>query len=234
MPVYQLDDSLWFPDPNYTWNDGILAIGGDLSVNRLILAYRMGIFPWFNEGEPILWWSPNPRYVIFPDKLKVSKSMRKVLRDGIFEITYDTEFRAVIAACRDTRRDGQFGTWITENMLEAYCALHEAGLAHSVEVWQEGNLVGGLYGVSLGKFFFGESMFSKVSNASKTGFIQLVQNLKERGFELIDCQQGTAHLISLGAEPISRKQFIQRLSTIDVSNTLCGSWKEEFRVVNSE
>lgn len=153
MPVYQLDDSLWFPDPNYAWNDGILAIGGDLSVNRLILAYRMGIFPWFNEGEPILWWSPNPRYVIFPDKLKVSRSMRKVLRNGIFDITYDTKFRAVITACRDTRRDGQFGTWITGDMLESYCALHEAGLAHSVEVWQEGELVGGLYGVSLGKFF---------------------------------------------------------------------------------
>ena len=234
MPVYQLDDSLWFPDPNYAWNDGVLAIGGDLSVNRLILAYRMGIFPWFNEHEPILWWSPNPRYVIFPDKLKVSKSMRKIMRDKIFEVTYDTEFKAVITACRDTRRNGQFGTWITDDMLEAYCALHEAGFAHSVEVWQEGELVGGLYGVALGKFFFGESMFAKVSNASKTGFIQLVRQLKARDFELIDCQQGTAHLISLGAEPISRKDFIQRLATIDASNTLNGSWTQEFRVTNNE
>jgi len=230
MPVYQLDNSLWFPDPNYAWNDGILAIGGDLSVNRLILAYRMGIFPWFNEGdnegEPILWWSPNPRYVVFPDKLKVSSSMRKVLRDGIFEVTYDTEFEAIITACREIRRDGQFGTWITQSMVEAYCDLHEAGYAHSVEVWQEGELVGGLYGVSLGKFFFGESMFTKVSNASKTGFIQLVRQLEARGFELIDCQQGTPHLISLGAESISRKDFIQRLTTIEASNTLRGSWKD--------
>lgn len=224
MPVYQLDDSLWFPDPAYAWNDGILAIGGDLSVNRLILAYRMGIFPWFNEGEPILWWSPNPRYVIFPKQLKVSKSMRRVLRNNIFEVTYDTEFRAVITACRDTRRDGQFGTWITADMVEAYCALHEAGFAHSVEVRQEGELVGGLYGIALGKFFFGESMFAKVSNASKTGFIELVRNLEAKGFELIDCQQGTPHLISLGAEPISRNDFLQRLTTINAENTFKGKW----------
>jgi len=224
MPVYQLDDSLWFPDPAYAWNDGILAIGGDLSVNRLILAYRMGIFPWFNEGEPILWWSPNPRYVIFPDQLKVSKSMRRVLRDNIFDVSYDTDFRTVITACRDTRREGQFGTWITEDMVEAYCDLHEAGFAHSVEVRQEGELVGGLYGIALGKFFFGESMFAKVSNASKTGFIQLVKNLEARGFELIDCQQGTSHLVSLGAEPIPRNDFLKHLKTINESSITKGKW----------
>lgn len=224
MPVYQLDDSLWFPSPEFAWNDGILAVGGDLSVERLLLAYRMGIFPWFNEGEAILWWSPNPRYVLFPDKLKVSKSMRKVLRDKEFEITYDTDFRAVITACREMRRDGQFGTWITQDMLEAYCNLHRFGYAHSVEVWKEGELVGGLYGISLGKFFFGESKFAKVSNASKAGFISLVQNLQQHDFECIDCQQGTPHLISLGAEAVSRNDFLDSLGSINESNTMRGSW----------
>jgi len=230
MPVYQLDDSLWFPSPEFAWNDGILAVGGDLSVERLLLAYRMGIFPWFNEGDAILWWSPNPRYVLFPDKLKVSKSMRKVLRNKEFEVTYDTDFRAVITACREMRRNGQFGTWITQDMLEAYCNLHRVGYAHSVEVWQEGELVGGLYGISLGKFFFGESKFAKVSNASKTGFISLVQNLEQRDFEFIDCQQGTPHLISLGAEPMSRNDFLDSIASIDIDepNTLRGSWTNIF------
>jgi len=228
MPVYQLDDSLWFPAPEFAWNDGILAVGGDLSIERLLLAYRMGIFPWFNEGEPILWWSPNPRYVIFPDKLKVSKSMRKVLRNEEFQVTYDTDFRAVISNCRNTRRDDTFGTWITKDMVEAYCNLHQSGYAHSVEVWKEGELVGGLYGIALGKFFFGESMFSKVNNASKTGFIQLVRNLELNEFELIDCQQGTPHLISLGAEPIPRNTFLDKISSINDANTMKGLWTDVF------
>ncbi len=228
MPVYQLDDSLWFPSPEFAWNDGILAVGGDLSAERLLLAYRMGIFPWFNEGEAILWWSPNPRYVLFPDRLKVSKSMRKVIRKEEFEVTYDTDFKAVITACRETRIQGDFGTWITGDMLEAYHNLHRMGYAHSVEVWQEGELVGGLYGISLGKFFFGESKFTKVSNASKTGFIHLVKNLEQCGFEFIDCQQGTPHLISLGAEPMNRTDFLDSIASISESNTLKGSWTDIF------
>ncbi len=228
MPVYKLDETLWFPSPEFAWNDGVLAVGGDLSIERLLLAYQMGIFPWYNAREPIVWWSPNPRYVLFPDKVKVSKSMKQVLRREVFTVTYDTHFREVISHCRDTRQDT--GTWITDEMLEAYCNLHQAGYAHSVEVWQEGKLVGGLYGVSLGRFFFGESMFALVSNASKTGFIQLVKALEAKGFLLIDCQQGTAHLISLGAEAISRSHFLDYLSTIEDIDFMRGSWTEVLKV----
>ncbi len=226
MPVYKLDETLWFPSPEFAWNDGVLAIGGDLSIDRLLLAYQMGIFPWYNEHEPILWWSPNPRYVLFPDKLKVSKSMRQVLRREVFKVTYDKDFRTVITNCRNLRQDT--GTWITDEMLEAYCNMHKAGYAHSVEVWQEDKLVGGLYGVSLGKFFFGESMFAHVSNASKTGFIQLVRNLEKKGFHFIDCQQGTAHLISLGAEAMARSHFLDALGAIGDINYMRGSWTEVF------
>lgn len=225
MAYYFLNEELIFPPVHYADAHGILAIGGDLSPKRLLLAYQSGIFPWFSEGEPIIWWSPDPRFVLYPARLKVSKSMRQVLRREIFEVSVDQDFRAVVENCRHIKRMGQEGTWITDEMLEAYCNLHALGFAHSVEVWQEGNLVGGLYGVSLGRCFFGESMFAKVSNASKTGFIKLSQRLEELGFFLIDCQVYTPHLESLGAESIPRTQFMEELGQAFEQETYIGSWK---------
>ena len=204
-----LGPEIAFPDPNLATADGLLAIGGDLSVERLLLAYKMGIFPWFNDEEPILWWSPDPRFVLFPPKLKVSKSMKQVLRNSDFEVTVNQEFEKVISECSKVKRNGQGGTWITNGMVEAYCQMHERGFAKSVEVWLEDNLVGGLYGVDMGNgVFCGESMFSKVSNASKVGFITYMQNTD---YDLIDCQVYTNHLASLGAEDISREDFLKYL-----------------------
>lgn len=213
MPIFWLSErEVRFPDPSLANEDGILAIGGDLSPERLLRAYRMGIFPWFNEGDPILWWSPDPRFVLFPDELKVSKSMRPYFNQAKFGLTIDQDFESVIRACQTKSRKGQLGgTWITEEMLGAYCRLHQLGYAHSVEVWEEKKLVGGLYGIALGKCFFGESMFTHVSNASKFGFIALVLILREKGFWLIDCQQETRHLKSLGARGIPRSQFLEYL-----------------------
>jgi leucyl/phenylalanyl-tRNA---protein transferase len=225
LMYYWLDESLVFPPITEANRHGVLALGGDLSVERLLLAYGSGIFPWYNENEPIVWYSPNPRFVLFPEKLNVSKSMKQLLKKQTFHVTLDTNFRAVMKNCQQVKRDGQAGTWITEDMLEAYCTLHEKGYAHSVEVWQAGELVGGLYGVSLGRIFFGESMFAHVSNASKTGFITLVGELQKRGFELIDSQVHTAHLESLGAESIPRKQYIQLLKkAIEAGETMAGKW----------
>ncbi len=206
--MYRLTEDLSFPHPELADEYGILAYGGDLSPERLALAYSYGIFPWYNEGEPILWWSPELRFVLFPDELKVSKSMRKVLRDGQFTTTVNKDFVQVIRSCKDTYRPNQDGTWITDEMEEAYIILHEKGMAQSVEVWQEGELVGGLYGVVVGDVFCGESMFSKVSNASKVGFINLVQ---KGGFKLFDCQIHTEHLESLGAKHIPRTDFLRFL-----------------------
>lgn len=224
MPIFWLTKKLVFPSPHLAEPDGVLALGGDLSPKRLLLAYQHGIFPWYNEDEPIMWWSPNPRFVLFPENLKVSKSMRQVLRRQIFEVTFDKDFRGVITGCQRTKRSGQFGTWITEAMLEAYCNLHDLGYAHSVEVWQDNQLVGGLYGISLGKCFFGESMFTTVSNASKTGFITLVRKLQARDFKLIDCQTHSNHLESLGAQFITREQFLKFLATNRREKTLRGNW----------
>jgi len=226
-----LDESLYFPPVHNADEHGILAFGGDLSVNRLLLAYQSGIFPWYNEDDlTILWWSPDPRFVLFPEKLRVSKSMRQILRKEVFKVTYDENFRGVIMACKEIQRPGQAGTWITNDMVEAYCQLHEVGFAHSVEVWSaEGALVGGLYGVSLGSCFFGESMFSKVSNASKTGFISLTQNLVKLGITLIDCQVYTQHLESLGGEDIPREEYLQLLNHSLRSPTLHGSWTNLMR-----
>jgi leucyl/phenylalanyl-tRNA--protein transferase len=222
---YWLDEHLIFPPVTEANRQGILALGGDLSIERLLLAYSSGIFPWYSEGEPIVWYAPNPRFVLFPEKLKVSKSMKQVLKQGRLVVSLDTDFRGVITQCQQTKRDGQGGTWITEEMLEAYCALHERGFAHSVEVRQDGELVGGLYGVSLGRIFFGESMFAHVSNASKTGFITLVGELQKRGFQLIDSQVYTAHLESLGGESISRKQYMQLLKQcLAAGDTYAGKW----------
>ncbi|MFK7971349.1 MAG: leucyl/phenylalanyl-tRNA--protein transferase [Bacteroidia bacterium] len=223
MP-YQLTDTIEFPDPAYAPPSGILAVGGDLKPERLLFAYEQGIFPWYSDDEPIIWWSPDPRFVLFPENLKVSKSMRQVLRRETFKITYDEVFPAVIKACAKVPRDGQSGTWITDEMVEAYIHLHKLGYAHSVEAWQHGKLVGGLYGISLGNAFFGESMFAKASNASKAAFITLVQALSSQGFEMIDCQMPTDHLASLGAETISRDQFLELLPGYVENETLQGDW----------
>jgi len=205
-----LTQCIEFPDVSQASADGLLAIGGDLSVERLILAYKKGIFPWFNNEEPILWWSPDPRFVLFPKHLKVSKSMKQVLRNCDFEVTINKDFLSVIQSCSKINRDGQSGTWITDNMKEAYIKLHDLGYAKSVEVWKDGVLVGGLYGIDLGNnVFCGESMFAKESNASKVGFITFIQN---SNYKLIDCQVYTNHLENLGAEEISRKEFLNYLS----------------------
>lgn len=209
--MYFLLKELFFPDVSEADEHGILAVGGDLSPERLMLAYRSGIFPWFDDDEPILWWSPPERMVLFPDELVVSKSMRSILRKELFTVTFNKDFRAVISNCSTVKRDGQRGTWITNDMIEAYVKLHELGFAKSVEVWQNNELVGGLYGIDLGHIFCGESMFSKVSNASKVAFITLVQNLQIRKYKLIDCQVHNDHLESLGAREIDRAEFIDIL-----------------------
>jgi len=193
--------------------NGLLAVGGDLSPSRLIEAYRHGIFPWFNEGEPILWWSPDPRMVLFPQELKISRSLRKTLKRGNYEIRADSAFKPVMEACAAPRGE-HTGTWIHAEMIAAYGRLHEMGMAHSMETWIEGELVGGLYGVGQGKMFFGESMFSRVSDASKIAFVHLVAQLQRWGFEMIDCQMKTEHLASLGAREISRNEFRQKLKEL--------------------
>jgi len=212
MPIFALDDNLYFPDPNFAEKDGLLAIGGDLSTKRLLLAYRSGIFPWF-DGDVPLWWSPDPRFILFPDELKVSASMKTLLKRKAFDFTINQAFEQVIGHCKAVRRDGQAGTWITKEMQDAYIQLHKQGYAVSAEAWKDGELVGGLYGIRMGKFFFGESMFSHQSNASKYAFISLVEQLKTSGVELIDCQVYTAHLESLGARMIPRKDFLQKIQS---------------------
>lgn len=226
MPVFWLsDDNIAFPHPDLANEDGILAVGGDLSPERLLMAYRSGIFPWFNPGDPILWWSPDPRFVLFPSELKVSKSMRPYFNQKKFSVTVDQAFDKVIRACQTQRRKGQLGgTWITEGMIEGYALLHHQGYAHSVEVWQDETLVGGLYGIALGNVFFGESMFAKVSNASKFGFISLVRRLKKLGFAMIDCQQQTRHLESLGGRCISRSDFMAQLAKNVKMPDRVGNW----------
>ena len=225
MPVFQLTDKVTFPDPRLADESGILAIGGDLNPERLLLAYRMGIFPWFNDDDPLLWWSPDPRMVLFPDHLKISKSMKQVMRSNAFTVTIDTNFRSVITNCQQQPRPGQDGTWITSDILEAYIKLHEMGHAHSIEVWQNNELVGGLYGVALGTCFTGESMFSKASNASKAGFIYLVELLRKKNYKMIDCQLYTKHLASLGAFEIDRSQFLNKLIQCLDQPGIPGSWK---------
>jgi leucyl/phenylalanyl-tRNA--protein transferase len=206
-----LSEELIFPDVSEANHEGMLAVGGDLSPERLLLAYNSGIFPWFNEDSLILWWSPDPRMVLFPHKIKISKSMRKVIKDRQFTLTKNVDFKTVLAYCSMVERKDQDGTWITEKMKEAYLKLHEEGVAHSYEVWENDTLVGGLYGIDLGQVFCGESMFSLVSNASKFAFISLAEELISKEYKLIDCQVYTAHLESLGAEEISRSDFIKFL-----------------------
>lgn len=210
--LYWLTQDIVFPPVDHAEEWGGLALGGDLSPERLLLAYRSGIFPWYEEDQPIIWHAPDPRFVLFPEKLHVPRSLRPVLNQKKFTITYDTAFREVIRNCQQTKRPGQPGTWITEEMLEAYCQLHEIGFAHSVEAWQEGELVGGLYGISIGNAFFGESMFSRVNNASKAAFITKVRDLCHQGLDFVDCQVHTPHLDRLGAEEIPRAHYMQLLN----------------------
>jgi leucyl/phenylalanyl-tRNA--protein transferase len=224
MPVYALPKTHVFPPVNHAEPDGLLAVGGDLEPDRILLAYQHGIFPWFSEGSPILWWSPDPRMVLMTKELKVSKSMRQVLRSGKFKITYDQAFKEVIEACGDVPRPGQDGTWLTREMRDAYLQLHQLGWAHSVEVWREGDLVGGLYGLALGRVFCGESMFSHESNASKAGFIDLVKRLETLGFQFIDCQVHTPHLESLGAKEIPREDFLELLDEGLQADDLDAPW----------
>jgi leucyl/phenylalanyl-tRNA--protein transferase len=190
--------------------NGLLCAGGDLSPRRLVEAYRHGIFPWYSESDPILWWSPDPRMVLFPDELKVSRSLRKTIARGTYETRFDTAFRDVIEACAAPREPGG-GTWIVPEMIEAYVRLHERGFAHSVESWRDGELAGGLYGIALGRVFFGESMFARASDASKVALVRLVERLRASGYRVVDCQQATAHLASLGAREIPRARFAQLL-----------------------
>jgi leucyl/phenylalanyl-tRNA--protein transferase len=207
MPLFALSNELVFPPVQLSEPDGLLAMGGDLSTERLLLAYRSGIFPWF-DGDTPLWWCPDPRFVLFPPALKVSKSMKQLLKKTAFEFTVDKAFESVIAQCKSAPRKGQDGTWITNEVKAAYTQLHALGFAHSAEAWLNGELVGGCYGVRLGKVFFGESMFSKTANASKYAFIRYVHQLQKENVELIDCQVYTQHLESLGARMIDRAAFI--------------------------
>jgi len=225
MPVYYLGEDIVFPPAENSDPDGILAVGGDLSPERLLLAYSSGIFPWYSSETPIIWWSPDPRFVIYPSEVKISKSMKQVLNRNIFDIKFDTSFREVITECSGKRKHEK-GTWITAEMIEAYVVLHKLGFAHSIEAWREGKLVGGLYGVSLGGMFFGESMFSRESNASKAAFIVLADNLMRLGFDLIDSQVHTEHMESMGAIEMDRGFFLDLVHKSVKRETIIGNWGE--------
>ena len=225
MPVYQLIPEVsLFPPTEEAEDDGLLAVGGDLSKERLLAAYSKGIFPWYEVGQPILWWSPDPRLVLTPETLKISRSLRKILRKQQFEIRFDTAFEKVIKACADVRTEQGEGTWIIPEMQQAYTELHQDGFAHSVESWLDGELVGGLYGISLGQCFFGESMFSTRNDSSKVALVALVEFSREVGIRMIDCQMTTPHLLSLGASEIQRKKFLTNLKILLEQPTLKGSW----------
>lgn len=225
VPVYRLDEELIFPPPHLADSDGLLAVGGDLSAERLLLAYSMGIFPWYEDGMPILWHSPNPRMVLRASELVVNRSLRKAMRKRPYDIRFDTAFDDVITGCAEIHRPGQGGTWITDEMREAYCDLHRLGFAHSVEAWREDELVGGLYGVSLGHAFFGESMFARADNASKIAFATLVEQLAAWDIELIDCQVHTDHLEGFGARQWPRDEFLTALEHALDQPTRRGRWR---------
>ncbi|MBV5316999.1 MAG: leucyl/phenylalanyl-tRNA--protein transferase [Desulfobulbaceae bacterium] len=211
MPVFRLTDTLLFPNPEFAEPDGLLAIGGDLSPARLIMAYSQGIFPWFSEGDPILWWSPAPRLALFPPEFHLPRRLRRTIASGTFTVTADTAFATVVAACATASGRSEKGTWITPAIQQAYCQLHELGFAHSIECWQEGQLAGGLYGICLDRIFFGESMFTKVSDGSKVALATLVQQALQRNIALIDCQMTTEHLLRFGAREIPREVFQAQL-----------------------
>jgi leucyl/phenylalanyl-tRNA--protein transferase len=224
MAIYLLDEELRFPDPDHGDQDGLLAVGGDLSPERLILAYSLGIFPWFNDDSPIMWWSPDPRMILVPAEFFISKSLSQSIRNKQYEVFFDKDFKAVISSCATSQRKHETGTWITPEMISAYSALHDLGYAHSVETYLHGKLVGGLYGISLGKAFFGESMFHTERDASKVALAHLVNRLIDWDFHFIDAQQQTEHLSSLGAKPVPRKQFIKMLGNALKFPTVKGKW----------
>lgn len=224
MPVFRLNGSLRFPHPSYAEPSGLLAVGGDLRVERLLRAYRKGIFPWYSEGDPILWFSPDPRLILFPEEFHVSRSLRKTINLGEFEIRFDTCFSRVISACANVDRKNQTSTWITDDMMEAYTDMHEEGFAHSVETFHEGGLVGGLYGLSLGGAFFGESMFHLMDDASKVALYYLVERLKYWDFDFIDSQVPTDHMKSLGGREIDRNSFLDMLERTLERQTIRGKW----------
>ncbi len=226
MPVHALHPQIIFPPVEQAEPDGLLAVGGDLSPERLLHAYSKGIFPWYGPGSPILWWSPDPRLVLFPEELHVSRSLRKVLRREPFQVSFDRAFPEVIGYCAAASRPDGPGTWLVPDMQRAYNLLHEVGLAHSVEVWESGELVGGLYGVALGRVFFGESMFHLRPNASKVALVHLVQRLRRWDFQLLDCQQTTAHMQRFGAREIRRWEFMTILEEATVQPTIFGRWTE--------
>lgn len=224
MTVFLLTDKIAFPPPHLASEEGLLAVGGNLSRERLLLAYRMGIFPWFSNDEPILWWSPDPRLVLYPREFRVSKTLKKIINKRIFTVTMDSAFDRVITQCSQIRLENNQGTWIVEDMIDAYCKLHESGFAHSVEAWHQGELAGGLYGVSLGRCFFGESMFTRISNASNVALVTLVEYLNKLSFDMIDCQLTTKHLIRFGAKEIPRARFLKQLEESLKAPTIKGKW----------
>ena len=225
MPVYQLPDQYLFPDPSLAEPEGLLAVGGDLRPGRLLAAYKKGIFPWYSENEPILWWSPDPRFILFPEKFIVSHSLLQKFKKQLFSVTFDTDFKQVISLCAETDRDHEAGTWITQEMKAAYIELHHKGYAHSVETWFEGKLVGGLYGVSIGKAFFGESMFHTMTDASKVALYNLVGKARESGFIFIDSQVKTEHMVTMGAELIPRSEYLKLLKQAVKASTVKGKWR---------
>jgi len=225
MPVFLISKEVTFPPPQLSSPDGLLAIGGDLSRERLLRAYKKGIFPWFSEGEPIMWWSPNPRFILYPEEIRISRSLKKTIKKGIFQVTMDQAFERVIIGCAGVLRQSQTGTWIVKDMIDAYCKLHASGFAHSVEAWKDGNLVGGLYGVSLGRCFFGESMFAVKSNASKVAFVKLVEFLRRHAFSMIDCQITTDHLARFGAKEVPQHHFMNQLERALREPTIRGKWE---------
>jgi leucyl/phenylalanyl-tRNA--protein transferase len=224
MPVFLLSDKIAFPSPHLASEQGLLAMGGDLSRKRLILAYQMGIFPWYSDNEPIMWWSPDPRLVLYPREIKISKTLKKIIKKKLYHVTMDLEFVQVITQCAHIRLHKNEPTWIVKDMINAYCELHESGFAHSVEVRHKDELVGGLYGVSLGRCFFGESMFTLASNASNVALVKLVEYLNSMSFDLIDCQTTTEHLVRFGAKQIPRRLFLQQLKKSLQTPTLRGKW----------
>ncbi|MFW6052423.1 MAG: leucyl/phenylalanyl-tRNA--protein transferase [Desulfosalsimonas sp.] len=225
MPIFRLSDKISFPPQQFAARNGLLAMGGDLSQERLLLAYRMGIFPWFSPYDPILWWCPDPRLVLYPEEIHVPSRLRRRIKSGIFEVTSDTAFDRVIVECARVRRENNEETWLVDEMIEAYQSLYESGYAHSIETWHKGELAGGLYGVCLGGAFFGESMFTRVTDASKVSLVALCNYMAQNSFDLIDCQVPTDHLIWMGAREVPRKIFLKQLETSLKKPTLHGKWR---------
>lgn len=232
MPVFQLSDDLVFPSPDLADDNGLLAVGGDLSKPRLLLAYSKGLFPWYSEGDPILWWSPDPRMILVPSKFKCSRSLKQKIKKGSYQVTMDSAFESVIKHCASVHNKSDGATWITDEMMEAYIQLHRSGFAHSVETWFDDKLVGGLYGVSLGSAFFGESMFAEKSDASKVAFVFLIQQLQKWKFTLIDCQITTAHLKTFGAHEVSRHIFMTLLESALTVGSKKGKWNFDEKFLN--